>query len=74
VDSVPRSACHDLPHLSVTVAIHLVNYGYLAPGRDWGPWLLRILKSREISQAVSRRAEMITHGVFAWTSVLFVPK
>lgn len=74
MDSVPRSACRDLPNLSITVAIHLVNYSYLSPGRDWGPWLLRIIKSREILQASTRRAEKITHGLFAWTLVLSVPK
>lgn len=69
-----RSACRDLPNPSVTAAAHLVNYSYLGPGRDEGPWLLRIRKSREIVQADSGRAEMITHGLFTWTPVLFVLK
>lgn len=67
-----RSACRDLPSPSVTAAAHLGNYSYLGPGRGQGPWLLRIRKSREIVQGVSGRAEMITHGLFTWTPVLFV--
>lgn len=69
-----RSACRDLPNPSVTAAAHLVNYSYLGPGRGEGPWLLRIRKSREILQAGSGRAQMITHGLFTWTPVLFVLK
>lgn len=68
------SACRDLPNPSVTAAAHLVNYSYLGPARGEGPWLLRIRKSREIVQAVSGRAEMITHGLFTWSPLLFVLK
>lgn len=59
---------------SVTAAAHLVNYSYLGPGRGEGPRLLRIRKSREIVQAVSGRAEVITHGLLTWTPVLSVLK
>lgn len=69
-----RSACLDLPSPSDTAAAHLVNYSYLGPGRGEGPWLLRIRESREIVQAVSGRAELVTHGLFTWTPLLFVLK
>lgn len=60
--------------ISVTLAIRLVNDSYLSFGKDWGPWLLGIIKIREILQAVRGRADIIPLSPFAWTLVVFVPK